>query len=83
LLTCTETKNKLIEFLADSWQAQSRRQKLVGITMFVASQQQCFTTDTCEEVNNLATSQEEADTPLFLHAQHAALTHQSLCHFGR
>ena len=48
--------------------------------MFVASQELCFklTASTYEEVDILATNQEEADTPLFLHAQYAALTHQSL-----
>ena len=76
MLTCTETKNKLTKFLADSWQEPSRREKLCGQTIFVASQERCFklTCNTCEEVYLLATSQEEADTRLFLHAQ----THRSL-----
>ena len=77
LLTCTVTKNKVTKFLADSWQEPSRREKLGDKTMLVASQELCFklTASTYEEVDILANTQEEADTCLFLHAQHAALTH--------
>ena len=79
MLTRTETKNNLTKFLADPWQEPSRREKLCGQTMFVACQERCFklTCNTCEEVYLLATSQEEADTRLFLHAQNAAQTHRS------
>ena len=43
-------------------------------TMLVTSQEKCFklTSTRCDELQALKLSQEEADTRLLLHAQHAA-----------
>lgn len=48
--------------------------------MFVTCQEKCYklTCDTCEEVHALKCSEEEADTRLFLYAQHAAQKYHSI-----
>ena len=77
LLANTESKNRLTRFLAESWKKEEVRQSLGEITLIVTVAEQCFeiTKDDVREVPELASSQEEADTRLALHAKHATGTH--------
>lgn len=78
LLGNTESKNKLIRFLAESWKEEKMRKCLGEVTLFVSVEEKCFeiTKDAVREVLELTCSQEEADTRLALHARHAASTHR-------
>lgn len=77
LLACADSKNKLIDYLVTSWKAHEKRSKLVNKVLYVTNGVNCFklSTDLCEIQDDLACSQEEADTRLLLHAQHAAETY--------
>ena len=80
LLACTESKSKLTSFLAENWKGQRKREKLGNRGMFVT----CgdlglkLTHDSWQEVDELKSSQEEADTRLFLHAKKAADSYPAL-----
>lgn len=73
ILKSGESKNKLAKFLAESWQAINKRQNLEK-TLFVTCEEKCFkiNADQVEEVEELFSSQEEADTRMMLHIQHAS-----------
>ena len=74
-LLCSPTnKTNLIKFLVDEWKTDARRERLNDKTLYVTCAQACFklTRENCEEVQELTSSQEEADTRLLLHAKHAA-----------
>ena len=76
LLSCTESKNKLNAFLAESWKEQKFRGKLGRKCMFVTSSDRCIklTESGCQEIDDVQTTQEDADTCILLHAKHAAET---------
>lgn len=75
LLMCTDSKNMLTKFLADSWKNDKLKRKQLGNKiMFVTCADQCFklTHSDCTTVDGLSSTQEEADTRILLHANHAA-----------
>ena len=76
LLSCTKSKNKLTAFLAESWKEQKFREKLGRKCMFVTSSHTCIklTESGWQEIDDLQSTQEEADTCILLHAKHAAET---------
>lgn len=73
LLSSSKSKSNLIKFLAQDWQKQSLRAKLLNKVMYVTCERKCFrvTKDTWSEVESLYSTQEEADTRMLLHAKHA------------
>jgi len=58
----------------ETWKGPRLREKLSNKLLYVTCEQQCFriTKEVWEEVTELKSSQEEADTRLLLHALHAA-----------
>ncbi|XP_078353848.1 uncharacterized protein LOC144638526 [Oculina patagonica] len=74
LLSSSKSKTNLIKFLAQDWQKQALRSKLHDKVMYITCENTCFklTSDTSSEVPALSTTQEEADTRMLLHANHAA-----------
>ena len=80
LLAGTESKNKLTSFLAENWKGQRKREKLGHRVMFVTCGDLCLKLihDSWQEVDELKSSQEEADTRLFLHAKNAADSYPAL-----
>ena len=71
LLTYTSSKSKLIAFLAHDWKSTQIRDKLGSKVMYMTCMEKCFklTKETAEEVDELKTSQEEADTRILLYAK--------------
>ena len=76
LLSCTESKNKLIAFLAESWKERKFRENLGRKCMFVNSSDRCIKLieSGWQEIDDLQSTQEEADMRILLHAKHAAET---------
>ena len=75
LLASSESKTKLIEYLVESWKEEDSR-KLLGNTSLVAnSGDQCYliTKERVTEIAELRSTQEEADTRVMIHINHAAL----------
>ena len=75
-LSQMKNKTSLIRFLANEFKKEKykeilQRQRKV---LFITSEEKCWkiTGESVEEVPELASSQEEADTRLLLHASHAA-----------
>lgn len=73
-LAQVRNKTSLIKFLAEEWKRQQYREKLNGKTLYVTRECQCWkiTEEGSEEVPELISCQEEADTRLVLHAKNAA-----------
>ena len=66
-------KTQLIDFLVDNWSNdQSLREKLERKELFLTHGEQCLkvTKDSISDVQDLHSSQEEADTRILLHAEH-------------
>ena len=80
LIPCTERKNKLTDFLAESWKEQKFREKLKQKCMFVTSSDRCIklTESGLQEINDIQSTQEEADTRMLLQAKLAAETTPAL-----
>ena len=74
LLSCTESKNIFTDFLAESWKEQKFREKLGRKCMFVTDRCIKLTESGWQEIDNLQSTQEEADTRILLHAKHTAET---------
>ena len=76
LISCTESKNKFTAFLAESWKEQKFRENLGRKCMFVTSSDMCIklTESGWQEIDDLQSTQEEADTCICLLAKHAAET---------
>ena len=74
LLSCTESKNKLTAFLAESWKEQKFREKLRRKCMFVTSSDRYIklTDSGWQDIDDLQSTREEADTRILLHATRAA-----------
>ena len=73
-LSQTSNKANLIEFLVRMWRQEQYRCKLGNKLMYVTVGDECFviTKDGSEEVEDLKSTQEEADGRLLLHTAHAA-----------
>ena len=79
LLSCGTSKTKLVQFIAEDW--QERLSKNLGTkTLYITSGEKCYkiTVDGSEEVGDLKSTQEEADTRMVLHASHAAKNYDSV-----
>ncbi len=81
LLSSSKSKTNLINYLIADWKRPQLRAKLVGNKeLYVTCEDKCYrlTYDNSAEVLDLCTKQEEADTRMFLHAQHAASGSKSI-----
>ena len=78
LLSSGNFKNKLISFIVDDWDA--KRELLGDKVLYVnnASKTWKYTAIAIEEVEELHSNQEEADTRLLLHTKHASLTYHDV-----
>ena len=72
-LSSSENKTELIKFLVSEWKKENYRKSLGCKKLLVTSEDNCFEiqADTVFEVEELYSTQEEADTRLLLHAKHA------------
>ena len=80
LLTSSSTKTKLITYLSDDWKNPEKREKPGAKLVYVTCGEKCFrlSKDSVEEVDELNTTQEEADTRMLLHAKQAAADYTSV-----
>ena len=71
-----KNKTSLIKFLSEEWKTKeySERLQREGKVLYVTSEKECWkiTSARNDQVPELSSSQEEADTRLLLHAPHAA-----------
>ena len=76
-LASTGNKASLIEFIVYEWMKPESTALLADKQLYVTCEQKCYliTTHGSEEVPQLASSHEEADTRLLFHAAHAAECH--------
>ena len=67
-------QDALVEFLIDQWKKPEKRVKLQNKLLYVTCGEACYmmTKDKWIEIEALKSSQEEADTRMLLHAQHAS-----------
>ncbi|KAK3750403.1 hypothetical protein QZH41_005565 [Actinostola sp. cb2023] len=67
-------KQALTSFLCAEWQTDKYRQRLQQKVLYVACEEQCvkITQEQVQVVDDLISTQEEADTRLLLHGAHAA-----------
>ena len=74
LLSSTRNKASLITYLVEEWKDPKHRQKLQDKTLYLTCGDDCFklSKEQWEAVMELRSTQEEADTGMFLHAHHAA-----------
>ena len=72
-----QNKNSLIAFLNDYWRKPPSQEKLASKELYTTCGTKCYklTADTVQEVIELSSGQEEADTHLLLHVKHAATLH--------
>ena len=73
-------RSALIKFLCQAWRNDPYPEKLGSKLLFITCGKQCFkvTKDGSEVVDELATSQEEADTGTLLHTKHASSNYISM-----
>ena len=73
LLCSSSNKASLIKFLVNTWKQPLQREKLQEKVLYVTCEQECFKTskDKWEDIVDLKSSQEEADTRILLHALRA------------
>ena len=73
-MTQMNNKTSLIKFLVKEWQKDKYTDKLQSKLLFIASEGKCWkiTAERSEEVEALASTHEEADGRMLLHAGHAA-----------
>lgn len=73
-LSSSTNKTSLIEFINKEWKEPSYRQKLNGKILFTTCGSTCIllTEEAWENVEELECTHEEADTRLFLHAEHVS-----------
>ena len=75
-LASADNKTELVAFIAKEWQQLPSRVLLGSKTLYVTHGEDCIriTAQSVEDVPELKSTQEEADTRLLLHAKHAAGT---------
>lgn len=80
LLSCGESKLKLIQFIVENWQHHEQKQRFSDKILFVTCKRKCSKISQVgvSEVGELETSQEEADGRLLLHAKHASADFESI-----
>lgn len=72
-LALPSNKTEVVKFLVAEWKKTEMRDKLSGKTLYVTCQSECWKLDptSVELVTELQSNQEEADTRMLLHTQHA------------
>ena len=72
-----QNKNSLIKFFNDYWSRPSSQHKLADKELYITCGAKCYkvTANSVQDVVELSSEQEEADTHLLLHAKHAATPH--------
>ena len=80
ILGCPNAKTSVIKFLCDEWKKPSYLTKVGDKVMYIACQEDCVKIDRegTLHIPELATSQEEADTWILLHAKHASPDHEAI-----
>ena len=73
-------KSKLVKFMVEDCKRPHLGEKYEGKVLYVTSCDKCFklSAERSEEVNEVKTAQEEADTRILLHAKHAAADYGSI-----
>lgn len=73
-LACPFNKESLIQVVVEEWKHAKNREKIAGKDVYVTVKEKCYkiTQSGSEEIEELRTTQEEADTRLIFHAKHAA-----------
>ena len=74
LLCSSSNKASLVKFLVEEWREPTYQKKLQDKLLFVTCDEVCYkiSKENWEEVTELKSTQEEADTRMLLHAFHAA-----------
>jgi hypothetical protein len=74
LLSCPASNEKLTHFFADNW--KEKQEQMSNKVLYVTYGDKCLRIckDHTEEVEDLKTTHEEADTRLLLHTHHAAVS---------
>ena len=79
-LACGENKEKVLFFLKEQWELPEYASQMLGKDVYVTCCDICYkltsmdgNTVISEMIPELTSSQEEADTRLLLHSQHASL----------
>ena len=69
----SSNKSSLISFIVDEWKSSENREKFSNKILYATNKEACFKirADGCEDIKDLTSSQEEADTRMLLHALHA------------
>ena len=80
LLRSSTSKTALIKFLCEAWKNDPYPEKLGSKVLFITCEKQCFkvTKEGSEAIDELTTTQEEADTRMLLHAKHASSNYKSI-----
>ena len=80
LLMCGTSKMKLIGFILEQWKQPNYREQLAQKTVYFTSGDVCFklSRSSVSEVSELASSHEEADTRMLLHAKHASANYKAI-----
>ena len=80
ILVSTESKAKLTVFLAEQWQEQRMRNTLGETVLMVTKGEKCFKISRhgVMEMTELASTHEEADTRMMIHAKHAAASYRNV-----
>ena len=73
-LSEAHNKTMLIEFIAEEWKSNDSKAMIGNKTLYVACGEKCWKITRCETslVDELQSSQEEADTRILLHAKRAS-----------
>ena len=73
-LSVSENKTNLIKFLVNEWRQTKYQEKMSAKIMYVTCEEICYklTPPGIGQVQELQSSHEEADTRIFLHANHAS-----------
>ena len=74
-LSNSKNKSLLIKFISEEWQNERCRERLAVKTIFVTTEDHCYEISSvgATTVDELRSTQEEADTRMLLHAAHAAV----------
>ena len=73
-LACPSNKESLVQVVVEEWKHAKNSKKFIGKDVYVTVKDKCYkiTQSGSEEIEELKTTQEEADTRLIFHAKHAA-----------
>ena len=76
----SSSKTALIKFLCQSWRNDPYPEKLGSKRLVITRRKQCFkpTKYNSDAIDELTTSQKEADTRMLLHTKHASSNYRSM-----